>query len=463
MHEEAQAKNTSADNISKARAEAVQLIYDVTEQGAYANLALMKTLRHSKLSPIDRNLLTQLVNGTIRMLKHLDWVLNLFLKQDISKQNPWLRNILRVSAYQIMFMERIPDFACVNDAVELTRKRCNANLARVTNGVLRNLVRNKDNIKYPPQGSKEYLAVYYSHPQELVDKLLTLFGAEQSKNILVYNNQPARVDFRFNTLKTTRDDLIQELHQNGVKCCASPFVPCSIRIEDMKGPLEELPPYKEGRFYVQNEASMLATLILDPLPGEKVLDLCCGVGGKTTHIAEKMQNQGLIKAYDSYSRKIDILKTNCTRLGIKIVNAIAQDIMLLEENQEAERVMLDAPCSGSGVLNRRSDARWNKDIQAINQLTDLQLQFLEKAGSLVGDGGYLLYSTCSVLPAENEEIVQAFIANNPFELEGFDQKLDFFPLDSRDKENAGQGMLTLIPGKYDTDGMFFALMRKNEA
>lgn len=462
MQEEAQAKNTSAGNISKAREEAVQLVYEVTEQGAYANLALMKTLRHSKLSVADRDLLTVLVNGTIRMLKHLDWVLNLFLKQDINKQNPWLRSILRVSAYQIMFMDRIPHFASVNDAVELSRKRCNANLARVTNGVLRNLIRNIDNIKYPPDGSSEYLAVYYSHPQELVDKLLTLFGAQQCENILAYNNQPARVDFRVNTFKTSRDELIQELQQNGVKCYASPFVPCCICIESMEGSMEELPAYREGRFYVQNEAAMLAAIILDPLPGEKVLDLCCGVGGKTTHMAEKMQNQGLIKAYDCYSRKIDILKTNCTRLGIKIVNAMAQDIMLLEENQEAGRVMLDAPCSGSGVLNRRSDSRWNKDIAAIKQLNRLQLQFLQKANSLLDEGGYLLYSTCSILPSENEQIVQAFITNNPFELVGFDQKLSFFSLDTRDKENAGQGMLTLLPGKYDTDGMFFALMRKSE-
>ncbi|HHV16691.1 MAG TPA: 16S rRNA (cytosine(967)-C(5))-methyltransferase RsmB, partial [Gelria sp.] len=234
------AKNTAGNKVNKARDKAVQLVYQVTEQGAYANLALMKTLRHSGLSAADRNLLTQLVNGTIRMLKHLDWVLNIFMKANISKQNPWLRSILRVSAYQIMFMERIPDFACVNDAVELSRKRCNANLAKVTNGVLRNLIRHKDDIKYPPPGSNEYLAVYYSHPQELVDYLVNIFGAEQCENILIYNNQPAKIDFRVNTLKISRDELIQELQQAGVKCYASPLLPCCIRIDTLKGPLEDL-------------------------------------------------------------------------------------------------------------------------------------------------------------------------------------------------------------------------------
>ncbi len=460
MQDDAGDKNTAGDKISKAREEAVQLVYKVTEQGAYANLALMKTLRHSKLNVADRSLLTNLVNGTIRMLKHLDWVLNVFLKQDINKQNPWLRSILRVSAYQIMFMDRIPHFACVNDAVEMSRKQCDTNLAKVTNGVLRNLIRHKDDIKYPTPGSPEYLAVYYSHPRELVDTLLNVYGAEQCENILAYNNQPARIDFRVNTLKTSRDQLIQELHQDGVKCYPSPVLPCSIRIGAMEGSLDDLPAYKEGQFYVQNEAAMLAAIILDPLPGEKVLDLCCGVGGKTTHMAEKMKNQGYIKAYDSYTQKIDILKANCTRLGIRIVDVRPEDIMLVEEKQPTGRVMLDVPCSGSGVLNRRSDARWNKDIIAIKQLTRLQLQFLQKAGSLLKDGGYLLYSTCSILPEENEYVVQDFIADNPFDLVGFDQKLSFFPLDAGDKENARQGMLTLLPGKYDTDGMFFALMQK---
>lgn len=464
MQEDAGAKN-NADKISVAREQAVQLVYEVTEQGAYANLALMKTLRHSKLNLADRSLLTNLVNGTIRMIKHLDWVLNLLLKQDINKQNPWLRSILRVSAYQIMFMDRIPHFASVNDAVEMSRKHCNTNLAKVTNGVLRNLIRHKDNLKYPPPGSPEYLAVYYSHPQELVDNLLNIYGAEQCEKILTYNNQPARIDFRVNTLNTNREELIRELQQDGVKCHASPQLPWCIRIEAMQSSLEDLPAYKEGRFYVQNEAAMLAAIILDPIPGKKVLDLCCGVGGKTTHMAENMKNRGLIKAYDSYAKKINILEANCTRLGIKIVDANTKDIMLLEENEPAQSVMLDAPCSGTGVLNRRSDARWNKDITVIKQLSSLQLQFLQKAGSLLDDGGYLLYSTCSILPDENEKVVQAFIGDHGdsphgFQLVGFDQKLTFLPLDTRDKENARQGMLTLLPGKYDTDGMFFALMQK---
>lgn len=454
-------KRDTASKVNKTRNLAVQLVYNVTENKAFANLALNKALRDSELSTADRGLLTELVNGTVRMLKHLDWVLNLFLRQELAKQNPWLRSILRVSAYQILFMNRIPQYALVNDAVEITRKRCNDGLARVVNAVLRNLIRQRDSIKYPPSDSQEYLAVYYSHPQELVSYLTEQYTREETVRILAYDNRPARLDIRANRLKIERDLLLKELETEDLVCQASPSLPWSIRVESVARPLEELPAYKEGYFYVQNEAAMLAAIIINPRPGETVFDLCCGVGGKTTHLAELMENSGLIKAYDSYPHKINILKENCARLGINIAEAKAQDIMLLDPNIEVQKVLLDVPCSGTGVLNRRSDARWNKDRSQMGALTRIQYELLTRAASLLSSGGHLLYSTCSICKEENENLIQAFLAkNNDFVLEGFDQQLSFFPLDALDKESSAQGMLTLLPGKYDSDGMFYALLRR---
>lgn len=451
----------TASKVNPTRNLAVQLVYDVMENKAYANLALHKALRHSQLSAADRSLLTELVNGTVRMLKHLDWVLNLFLRQELNRQNPWLRSILRVSAYQILFMDRIPHFALVNDAVEITRKRCNDGLARVVNGVLRNLIRQKDSIKYPPQDSPEYLAVYYSHPRELVDYLGEHFSREETARILAYNNRPARMDLRVNSLKIERDWLIKKLEEENVVCQGSPNVPWSIRVESVATPLEELSAYQQGCFYVQNEASMLAAIIMNPESGETVFDLCCGVGGKTTHMAGLMENSGSIKAYDSYPRKINILQENCNRLGINIVEARAQDIMLIDTDLKVKRVLLDAPCSGSGVLNRRADARWNKERSQIASLNKLQYQLLTRAVSLLSPGGRLLYTTCSICQEENEDIIQAFLAeNDKFVLQDFQQQLSFFPLDEGDKEDAARGMLTLLPGKYDSDGMFYALLRR---
>jgi 16S rRNA (cytosine967-C5)-methyltransferase len=454
-------KKDSSGRINPARDLAVQLVFEITENNAFANLALNRALHHSQLSSADRNLVTELVNGTVRMLKRLDWVLNQYLKQDLQQQNPWLRSILRISAYQLLCMDRMPHFAVVNDAVEITRKRCNDGLARVANAVLRNLIRQSNSIKYPPLDSQEYLAVYYSHPQELVNYLLKHYSREEAVGILAYNNQPPRLDLRVNTLRTSRDALLAELQQEGMECHPSPNLPVSIRVETAGGPLEQLPAYKKGGFYVQNEAAMLAAIILDPQPGETVYDLCCGVGGKTTHLGELMKNKGIIKAYDSYSHKINLLQENCKRMGITIAEAKTLDIMLLDTANKAERVLLDAPCSGTGVLNRRADARWNRETGQMEELKRIQYQLLTRAAQLLTLGGHLLYSTCSIRTEENQEIVLEFLAHNDeFTLQDFRPQLSFFPLDASDTSNAEDGMLTLMPGKYDTDGMFYALLRR---
>lgn len=454
----------TANNVNEARDLAVQTVYEVTEKGAYANLAIDKTLRESKLNNMDRSLFTELVNGTIRMLKHLDWVLDFFLKQKITTQNPWLRSILRVAAYQIIFMDRVPDFASVNDAVEIARRRCNENLARVVNGVLRNLIRQQENITYPPSHSPEYLAIYYSHPPEMVDYLLYHFSRQETIDILKYNNQPARLDLRVNILKTSREVLISLLQESKVNCYPSPNLPHGIRVESLEQPLEKLSAYKKGFFYVQNEASMLAGYILAPESGEVIVDLCCGLGGKTTHIAELMGNRGFIKAFDSYNHKIKILKVNCSRLGINIVDERVKDVLLMEEQPTACRVLLDVPCSGTGVLNRRSDARWKKHEEQVEQISHLQYQMLQKAAAMISPGGYLLYSTCSIRKEENEEVVYAFLSdsNNNYDLLGFEDRISFFPLDLKDKKSAAQGMLTILPGKYNCDGMFYALLRRKQ-
>ncbi len=454
-------KKDTAGKVNPVRNLAVQLVHEVTEDKAFANLALNKALRHSGLSAADRSLLTELVNGTVRMLKHLDWVLNLFLRQELARQNPWLRAILRVSAYQILFMDRIPHFALVNDAVEITRRRCNDGLTKVANAVLRNLIRQRNSIKYPPADSREYLAVYYSHPRELVNYMLENFTREETVRILSYNNRPARLDLRVNRLKIGRDLLLRELEEENLAGQASPNLPWSIRIESLKRPLEELPAYKKGYFYVQNEAAMLAAIILNPQPGETIFDLCCGVGGKTTHLGELMGNTGLIRAYDSYPRKINILKGNCTRLGIDIVEAQAGDINFIDPGVKGHKILLDAPCSGTGVLNRRADSRWNKDRCRMETLNQMQYALLTRAADWLNPGGHLLYSTCSIRREENEELIGAFLKqNDKFVLEGFSPQLAFFPLDDLDKKKAVQGMLTLLPGKYDNDGMFYALLRR---
>jgi len=442
---------------------ALETINLVVEKGAYANIAIEKVLRRSSLSSEDRHLVTEIVYGTVRMLKHLDWVLNLFLHQPVAKQNPWLRNILRLSLYQMLFMERIPDYAVVNHAVELCRKKCGSKLASVVNGVLRNIGRNRDNLKYPDANDGvSYLAVLYSQPEWLINKLVQDFDRNTLVEMLKYFNQRPVLVLRTNQLKVSRRELVTVLTGEGVQCQISELTPWSIRVERLDRSLADLESYQSGLFYVQNEASMLAVSILDPRPGENLADLACGVGGKTTFMAEKMSNTGHIDAYDLYDHKLKILVENCRRLGISIVTGHQKDISSRGINQATyDGVFLDAPCSGLGVLNRRADARWKKQPDSLAELTDLQTELLAAAGAMVAPGGKLVYCTCTINPDENQAVINQFLHNHPdFSLEGFSQAISYFPLDEQDTEQAREGMLTILPGKYDTDGMFYAKMRK---
>lgn len=447
----------------EARELALNIIYDVTEKGAYANLSLDKALRAATMPANDKRLVTELVNGTLRMSKHLDWVLHLFMQKPMEKQNPWLRCILRMSAYQLLFLEKIPDYAAVNSAVELSRKKAGKALSGVSNGVLRNLIRSRSQIVWP-DNAEAYLSVYYSQPDWLTRMWLQEYGPEQTEKMFIYLNQRAGLSLRNNELLGSRAELMQNLAAEQVEAAESPLLPWAVRVEFMEQSLEELQAFQQGRFYIQNEASMLAAAILDPQPGSRILDLCCGVGGKSTHFAERMQNLGSIKAVDLYEHKITLLQKNCQRLRINIVEACKQDILAMTEEPLWNGVFLDAPCSGLGVLNRRADSRWRKNPGETAALTKLQSALLQKAGAMVEPGGTLVYATCTINKMENEDIVQAFLArNHDYAVADIHALIPFFPLDLQDQNHARQGFLTLLPGKYQTDGMFYARLRRSRS
>ncbi len=450
-------------SINKARLMAVEIVYEIIEKGAYANLTLAKALRNSELSAADRQLLTEVVNGTVRMIKHLDWVLELFLHSPLKKQNPYLLNILRVALYQLLFLDKVPDYALVNDAVAMIRNKLGNKMSGLGNAVLRNIIRNRDRIQYP-EGLINFYSVYHSHPEWLVEKWLDTFGAEVCEGLLSYNNRPGRMVLRCNLLKCNRVELLDKLGDLGVKAKPSPLTPWGIVVEGSPQPISENDFFRKGYFYIQNEASMLAAAILDPAAGERVLDLCCGVGGKTTHLAEYMCNQGEILAIDLYPKKLALLRQNCQRLELDIVKTLGINVLDLNRPEmKSSYVLLDAPCSGWGVLNRRADARWRRTETEINQLTKLQASLINHAADMVGEQGYLLYATCTINRAENEGIISDFLKHNEdFFLDDFSAKLSFFPLDKQDVIGASRGMLTLMPGKYGTDGMFYALLRRKQ-
>ncbi|NMC28261.1 MAG: 16S rRNA (cytosine(967)-C(5))-methyltransferase RsmB [Syntrophomonadaceae bacterium] len=455
---------SSARVKNEARHIALLIVYDVVERGAYANLSLDKHMARSKLTVEDRHLVTEIVNGTIRMLKHLDWVLNAFLPKLVAEQNPWLRSILRISVYQMLFMERVPDYAVVDSAVDLANARLGSKLGGVVNGVLRSLARNREKIVYPDEREgKAFLSVYYSQPAWLVEMWLSDYGPEATRDMLAYLNQSPRVTLRNNQLTGSRDELQAQLRGEGVSTDLSPQTPWSLVVTGMDASLGSLQSYREGRFYVQNEGSMLAVAILDPHPGEHLIDLCSGVGGKATFMAEMMHDQGRVDAIELYPHKVSLLKDNCSRLRISSVTAHQRDILQLSPGDfMGSGVLLDAPCSGLGVLNRRADMRWRRTREEIQDLSRLQAGLLQVASDMVQPGGRLVYTTCTVDHLENQAVIKSFLGlNGDFCLEDFSSQLEFFPLDEGDRYQAGQGMLCLLPGKYQTDGMFFARMRRS--
>ncbi len=424
-------------------------------------MALQRSLRSTSLSVQERSLATEIVNGTVRMVRHLDWVLDLFLSKPGHKQNPWVRNILRVALYQLIFMERIPAHAAVNEAVDMAKQMAGQRLSGLVNGVLRNYLRNQDKVKLPGANTLQDLAIEYSYPDWLVQEFLTLLGPALARETLAYMNKPPRLIARVNTLKTSRDELIKDLQSEGVACEASPYTPWSVRLTGLKQDLTTLTSYKAGWFYLQNEGSSLAAAILDPPPGGTVYDLAAGVGGKSTHLAELMGEQGQIMALELHQHKLQLLQENCRRLGIRQVTPQPADLLQLPlEYAPVGRVLLDVPCSGWGVLNRRADARWRQNRAEVEALPELQYEMLEAASRLVEAGGLLLYSTCTFNRQENEAVISRFLGGAPFTLQGFADKIPFFPLIGDDYGQAGLGQLTLLPGRYDCDGMFYALMRR---
>lgn len=447
--------------VNKARLMAAEIVCEVMEKGAFANLALAKALHDSDLNAADRHLLTEIVNGTVRMVKHLDWVLALFLRTPLEKQNPLLLSTLRTALYQLLFLDKVPDYALVNDAVEICRQRISGKIAGVSNAVLRNIIKNRNQIQYPEEPLSFY-STYYSHPEWMVKLWMEAFAAQVCETLLIYNNSRPRVVLRCNTLKCKREELIDILKDEGIIAWPSSLTPWGIVLEDSTRPIAKTRSFKEGYFYIQNEASMLAAAILDPPAGKRVLDLCSGVGGKSTHLAEYMNNRGEVLAVELYPQKLELLQQNCRRLGISIVKQMERDIGDLNNREmKASYLLLDLPCSGWGVLNRRADARWRRSPTEIKELTRLQSNLIEHAATMVDINGCLLYATCTINRAENEDIVEGFLGENPdFTLEDFSAKISFFPLDELDKDAAAKGMLTLMPGKYETDGMFYALLRR---
>jgi 16S rRNA (cytosine967-C5)-methyltransferase len=429
----------------------------IDEAGAYANLTGDRT----PMPAGDRALANELTQGVTRRRHTLDWTLNQLLKNPVSTLTAPIRNILRLGAYQLLFLDRVPAAAAVNESVKLAKRYGHIGVAKLTNGVLRNLGRQQETL-IPPAFSDsplEALHLRYSLPEWLAKRWHEAYG-EGAEALGLWSIQTPTLALRTNTLKTTPQALSAALSASNIVFTPSQVAPEGFKLQESP-PIPSLPGFAEGWFYVQDEAAMLVSRILAPKPGETILDVGAAPGGKTTHLAQIMENQGEIWAIDTKLSRLKLLQENCERLGVTIVKPRVQDASDLKGLPLADRILLDVPCSGLGVLPRKPDLRYRQSPEGIQALQVIQLRLLDAAATQLKPGGTLLYSTCTISPEENQHVILTFLSTHPaFELGSLAERL---PEAWRSDVEQG-GMIQLWPPRHGVDGFFIALLaRKSDS
>jgi len=434
-----------------AREIALKSLFKIEQEEEFAEETVEKLCFRGELSAADRRLAAELALGTTKMRKRIDYELEFLVEEGLERLTPWIRNVLRMGVYQLEFTERIPAYAAVNESVNLARKFGHAGVAKLVNGVLRNYQRKKEEIKYP-EDQAAYLATFYSFPEWLIGKWLKYFGRESVERLCEYFNRKPDFGFRVNTLKASKDEI--ENYFKDKKITFRPGNYCNDYYY-LEGPvdLEELELLQAGKIYVQDESSLLAVRLLDPQPGETVLDLCAAPGGKSTYMAAQMTNKGNIIAVDRTAEKLKRLKENCLRLGVNIVAFIQADGLTFQ-TEPVDRILVDAPCSGSGVLNRNADARWQKKEEDLERLAELQLALLENAIKLLKPKGVLVYSTCSIMPEENQKVTDEFLKEHP------EVKMVEAASIVSNALTIEEGYLRTLPFLHNMDGAFAVRLEK---
>ena len=441
------------EKIDRVRELAMQVLQKVHVEDAYANVALAETLREIKLTERDRRFLTELVYGVVKAGESLDYRIGKYVA-DIRKAQPAIRELLRLGFYQIFEMDRVPPSAACDTAVELAKKHGRRGADSFVNGVLRAALREPERAALPDGRNAHALALRTWHPKWLVERWMRAYGYERTEELCRCNNTSAPLSVRVNTLRTNRPALMEQFTAAGAQVCASAWVPDGI-VLGTHGALDELAPLCMGLAQVQDESSMLVAHVLAPEPGMTVIDACAAPGGKTTHIAQRMENRGRILAFDIYEEKIRRIERNAQRLGISIIEAQmcdAREIGAAYAGQ-ADRVLVDAPCSGLGVLRRKPDARWKKSPEDVKTLPPLQRAILASAAEAVKKGGVLVYSTCTMEECENTAIVADFLrTHTDFVLE---ETGGFLPV-----QKTTERMVQIMPETDGPDGFFIARMRR---
>lgn len=427
------------------------MLTEVDRGKGLADELLDRLLRRSGLSQVDRALATELVYGTLRWRGTIDAMLERAMGGPPQGLSPRLRNLLRMGAYQVLFL-RIPHYAAVHETVELSKRLPGA--TSLANALLRRICREGWGLLPEGRDELERLSLRWSHPRWMVEAMARLVGTEEVERLLEANNLPPPLTVRVNTLRTSRDELLRELQGLGLEAVPTRWSPDGIELRGTSDP-RQLPPYREGRLWVQDEASQLAAHLLGARPGERVLDLCAAPGGKCGHLAQLMGDRGRIVAVDVSPRRVRLLRAGMRRLGVRTVEARCLDASRPLGLGAFDRVLADVPCSGLGALRRHPELKWRRRPEDIPRFVSLQRALLLQATRALAPGGTLLYATCTLLPEENEGVVDYLLGQCP----GLrlDDLSEHFP---HWRPLFEGGMLRLYPHRHGTDGFFAARLTK---
>lgn len=451
MSEQPTSSDTRApDPVRTAALEALLLV----AEGQPTDDAVAAVSRGKHFRPVDTRFLMQLVNGTTKMRRRLDHEIRFYLARPATELAPRLTNILRLGFYQIVFLDRVPAAAAVSEAVNLARFHLDAKLAGLVNAVLRTRLREPHKVRFidPEDNPVKHLADRLSYPEYFVQYCLDEFGFQKTENLLQQYNLPPHVTYRVNFLKAKPDEVTHLLQENQVDFSFGHYLPEFLHIRKSGLPLEDQ-LISSGKVFVQDESSGLPVRLLNPKPGDNVADLTAAPGGKATYAAIRMRNRGRVTAVDKSHTRLQLVVENAQRMGIKIVAPVAAD--LAEFNAEPfDRVLLDPPCSGWGTARKHADLRWAKSTGDIENLTKIQAKMIDRASRLVKPGGVLVYSTCTIIRAENDQVVEEFlIRNQEFSIESGSQ---FFGPELVSE----RGFLKTYPELPDLEGSFCARLRR---
>lgn len=447
--------------IDKTREVALKTLYKIDKEETYSNLALDEMIKQNKnnLDSRDIGLISEIVYGTVSWKLTIDEIIKKYSSIKMKKISPWILNILRMGIYQIIFLDKIPKAAAVNESVNLAKRyghKCSSNFV---NAVLRKV--DKEDMKEfnKIENNIERISKTTSTPEWIVEELLKEKNEKETEEICKSFNIKPKTSIRINRLKTTKNELKEKLKEKKINC-QDGRLNDFITIDGLKD-IENLDLFKDGYFTVQDESAGMASIVLNPLENEFVLDACSAPGGKTTHLAEIMNNKGKIIAWDIYNHRLNLIKQNYKRLGINIIETYLNDATIYKEEyfEKFDKILLDVLCLGIGVIRRKPDIKWQRQKENINEITKIQMQILETCSKYLKKGGELVYSTCSIFKEENQNIIEKFLnENKEFEISEYKDNKD---QDELNNYLVDEKYIKIYPNETN-DGFFICkLHRKN--